>query len=77
MFVTHDAVNNFPPLPLRDEQVLVWVTSFSDEVTHAEHLDRLADSNRSRSAMRRLAVRCNETPMQQLRLRPTAHSPLH
>jgi hypothetical protein len=76
VFITHDAENNFPVLPLRDEHVLAWVTRFSDDAAHARHLDRLADSDRWRDALRRLAARSNRLPMQHLRLRPTAHSQL-
>lgn len=76
VFTTHDADNNFPALPLRDEHVLVWITRFPDDAAHTRHRKRLASSDDWRDALRRLAARSNQLPVQRLRLRPTAHSQL-
>lgn len=76
LFTSHEAENNFPALPLRDEHVLVWITRFSDDAAHAAHRERLAGSDDWRDAMRQIAVRSNQLPMQHLRLRPTPRSQL-
>lgn len=75
-YATHPAENNFPVLPLRDEHVLVWITRFADDAGYAEHRNVLAESPAWRDTLRRLAIRSDRLPMQQLRLRPTDRSRL-
>lgn len=73
-YTTHLAENNSSVLPLRDEHVLVWITRFADDAEYAEHRNMLADSAAWRDTLRRLAVRSDRLPMQQLRLRPTVRA---
>lgn len=57
VFATHDADNNFPALPLRDEHVLVWITRFADDAAHNRHQKRLDRSADWRNALTRLEAR--------------------
>lgn len=75
-FVTHAAENNFTALPLREENVLVWVTRFADPEAATRHRARLDSSPRWNDALAQLAERGNGLPMQQLRLQPTPASRL-
>jgi hypothetical protein len=76
-FATHEAENNFPALPLRDEHVLVWVTRFPDDEAYANHRAALtASPTWHDDVCHRLAARSSRLPMQQLRLRPTDRSHL-
>lgn len=76
VYATHDAENNFPALPLRDEHVLVWVGRFPDDDSYETHRKSLADSPGWSRALKQLATRSNRLPMQHLRLRPTDRSQL-
>jgi len=76
ILTTHHAENNFPPLALRDEHVLVWVTRFPDDAAHAAHQGRLANSDAWHDAQRHLAGRSKPLRVQRLRLRPSVGSQL-
>lgn len=76
VFTTHDAPNNFPVLPVRDEHVLVWITRFRDDAAHTQHQEQLDGSTDWNDALHQLALRNTQLPIQQLRLRPTACSQL-
>jgi hypothetical protein len=41
-FVTEESPNNFPPLPVRPEHVLVWITAFADDAAYARYRQRAA-----------------------------------
>jgi quinol monooxygenase YgiN len=73
---THAAENNFPVLPLRDEHVLVWISTFPSDQAYDDHQARLANAAGWSAAMARLATRTSATPIQHLRLRPTDRSQL-
>ena len=48
-FVSEESANNFPPLPVRPEHVLVWVASFPDAAAYARYRAHLeADPRWSR-----------------------------
>jgi hypothetical protein len=70
-FATEPAENNFPALPLRDENVLVWVVRCADDGALGRHREALATS----PVEARLSVGRRHPP-QRLRLRATAASHL-
>lgn len=76
VFGTHDAENNSPALPLRDEHVLVWVSRFSHDERYARFRAALDGSPAWRAVLRQLGARSNRLPMQHLRLRPSDRSQL-
>jgi quinol monooxygenase YgiN len=76
VYVTDQAENNFPALPLRDENVIAWLNRFDDDAAYAEHRARLAASATWRDVVRPALERGARRPVQQLRLRPTALSQL-
>ena len=45
-FVSEESANNFPPLPVRPEHVLVWVASFADDAAYARYRERAASDPR-------------------------------
>jgi hypothetical protein len=73
-YVTEPSPNTYPALPVRDEDVFVWLTLFDDEADHARRLaelERLAVwRDRTAPALARRLDGQTET----LRLRPTARS---
>jgi hypothetical protein len=76
VLVTDPAENNFPALPLRDENVVVWVNRFDDDDAHATFRDRLAQSSAWRERVLPELMQTAKADLQQLRLRPTAGSHL-
>ncbi len=75
VFVTDPSDNNFPALPLRQEDVLVWVTRFADDPAWAEHHQHLASSPIWQDEVIPWLA-ATSRPSQELRLRPTAGSQL-
>ena len=77
-FVTESSANNFPALPIREnEHVLVWFMGFPDQAAYERHTLALSRSRRWRSEIAgELARRLKGTP-EVLRLQPTARSLLH
>ena len=70
-FVTEKHPNTFPALPVREKaNVFVWFSSFHDQMTYANSLDR------TRSVANELMARLNGRP-EILRLLPTPRSRLH
>lgn len=76
VFETFPAENNFPALPLRDETVLVWLTTFADSASYDEHRRSLASSAIWRDQIQPEIDRISVAPPQLLRLSPTARSAL-
>ncbi len=73
-FVTENSPNNFPALPVREnENVFVWFSAFAGADAHRAHLDRLSRSTPWQSASARLRAKLKADP-QILRLSPTARS---
>jgi len=73
-FVTEESPNNFPPLPVRPEHVLVWVASFADDAAYARYRERAASDPRwARDIAPTLAQRL-VWPADAHRLRPAARS---
>jgi quinol monooxygenase YgiN len=76
VFVTEPAANNFPALPLRDENVVAWVARFADDDAYARHRDRLSASRAWRGSVQPQLLATASGPAQELRLRPTRRSHL-
>jgi NIPSNAP len=76
VFTTHVADNDFPGLPLREENVLVWVFRATDDSSYSSHREELGRSPGWLGATQSVEARGNGLPMQHLRLRPTAGSRL-
>ncbi|QYN20816.1 NIPSNAP family protein [Amycolatopsis sp. DSM 110486] len=76
VFVTDPSVNNFPALPLREENVVVWINCFDDDAAYRAHHTRLAASAGWCEHVLPVLEHSAGLPMQQLRLRPTAGSHL-
>lgn len=73
-FVTEESPNNFPPLPVRPEHVLVWVAAFPDAVAYARYRERIdADPRWSRDVAPVLQQRLI-WPADAHRLAPAARS---
>jgi NIPSNAP len=73
-YVSEHSPNTYPALPVRDEDVFVWMTLFVDEADHAR---RLAELERSPAWRDRLAPALAgrlDGHAETLRLRPTARS---
>jgi hypothetical protein len=77
-FVTESSANNFPALPIREnEHVLVWFMSFPDQAAYERHTAVLSRSPGWRNEISgKLARRLKGAP-EILRLSPTARSLLH
>ncbi len=76
MFVTDPSENNFPALPLREENVVVWINRFDDDDSYAAFQDRLTRSAAWRDRVLPALMPTAKQDLQQLRLRPTARSHL-
>jgi hypothetical protein len=76
VFVTDPSANNFPALPLREENVVVWINRFDDDGAYQGHRASLAASAGWCERVLPELERTARLPMQQLRLRPTAGSQL-
>jgi hypothetical protein len=76
VFVTDPSPNTFARLPVRDDNVLVWVSRFDSDADLAAHRETLARSpSWTTSVLPRLRADLITEP-QELRLRPTARSQL-
>ncbi|MGI8678835.1 MAG: NIPSNAP family protein [Jatrophihabitans sp.] len=75
-FVTEPSENNFSPLPLRDEHVIVWINRFDNDDDHAIFASRLARSTVWRDRVLPALEQTAKLELQQLRLRPTLRSHL-
>jgi hypothetical protein len=76
-FVTEDSPNNFPALPVRDdENVLVWFSRFRDKAAYARSVAALAESPRWRDEISQELLRCLKSDPEILKLSPTARSQL-
>lgn len=67
--VTEDGPNNYPPLPVRDETVFVWVARVPDEAAVERHRQGVRDSPAWRDLLRHL-----DGEPEVLTLSPTARS---
>jgi quinol monooxygenase YgiN len=76
-FVTDNSENNFPGLPVREEEnIFVWFSNFRDEASYADHEAGLSKSQRWLGEVsQRLARWLKRTP-EVLRLSPTERSRL-
>jgi hypothetical protein len=74
VLVTDPGENNFPVLPVRGENVIGWISRFSDDAAYHRHLAALDASAQWRQAV--LPQLLAHARLQQLRLRPTAKSRL-
>jgi quinol monooxygenase YgiN len=76
-FVTEDSTNNFPALPVREnENVFVWFAGFPDQAEYENYVAALADSKLwNEEISKSLMQRQTRTP-DQLRLSPTSGSRL-
>lgn len=75
-FVTEPAENTFPSLPVRTENVFVWLTVFTDEAHRKEHERRLALSPVWQLKVLPDLTQRLGAPTEHLRLAPTARSRL-
>lgn len=76
VLTTHEAENDFPALPIRDEHVLVWVSRFANDRGLEACRSRLQESTEWQTVLAGLARRGNGLAMQRLRLQPTDGSRL-
>jgi hypothetical protein len=76
VFVTELAENNFPALPVRAENVIVWVTRFADDAAWSRSRKEIAGSRIWQNDVLPVLLQATTRPLQQLRLRPTARSQL-
>lgn len=74
-FVTEKSANNFPALPVREEEhVLVWFMRFEDRAAYERHAVVLSRSQRWRSEVSEELRRRLKGAPEVLRLSPTARS---
>ena len=76
-FVTEDSTNNFPALPVREnEKALVWFAGFQDQAAYDQYIAALSQSKTwNDEILESLKQRQIRTP-DQLRLSPTSRSRL-
>jgi quinol monooxygenase YgiN len=74
VLVSDPGENNFPVLPVREENATVWISRFSDDAAYHRHLAALDASAQWRQAV--LPELLAHARLQRLRLRPTAKSRL-
>ena len=76
-YVSETSPNNFPRLPIREQdRVFVWVSVFPDVAGYEHALERLARSKEWQAASARIRERLKAEP-EVLRLQPTPRSELH
>ena len=73
-YITEHSPNNYPALPVRDENVFVWMTLFGDAADHARRLAELEGSPGWRDRVAPALARRLDGQTETLRLRPTARS---
>lgn len=76
VLVTDPSENNFPALPLRIENVVVWIMRFADDEAWHLHRDALVASSAWQDEVLPVLMATASQPLQELRLRPTAGSQL-
>ena len=77
LWVSHhseESANNFPPLPVRPEHVLVWVASFADDAAYARYRERSASDPRWARDIAPALMQRLIWPADVHRLRPAARS---
>lgn len=72
-YVTETTANNYPPLPVRPDRVLVWFTRFEDRADYDSHMKSLYSSARWNSVAKRLRSKLQSAP-DVLLLQPTPRS---
>ena len=76
-YVSESSANNFPQMPLREnERVFVWFSSFANEAAFERYQRNLAASKTWPLIGTRLSA-WTDQPIETLRLKPTARSLLH
>jgi len=76
-FVTEDSANNFPALPVREnENVFVWFGGFPDQAEYENYVAALAKSKLWNEEISKSLTRRQTRTPDQLRLSPTARSRL-
>jgi hypothetical protein len=77
-FVTESAANNFPALPVReDEHVFAWFSRFRDRAAYERHVATLGRSRKWCEGVEDGLAPRLERPPEVLRLSPNARSLLH
>jgi len=76
-YVTEHSANTFPALPVREEEVFVWLAMFADEDNHARSMSELERATGWREVVLPALGGYLEGPVELLRLTPTARSLLH
>ena len=75
-FVTETAPNNYPPLPVREQdRVFVWVSRFSDQADYERRLAALSELPEWKNVADALRAKLKSAP-EVLRLQPTLRSQL-
>jgi len=76
-FVTEDSANNFPALPVREnENVFVWFAGFEDQAAYDQHLAALSQSKTWNDEILESSQQRQIRTPDQLRLSPTSRSRL-
>jgi len=76
-FVTEDSANNFPALPVREnENVFIWFAGFPDQAAYEHHLATLANSKVWNEEILKSPTKHQKRAPDQLRLSPTRRSRL-
>jgi quinol monooxygenase YgiN len=76
-FVTEDSANNFPALPVREnENVFIWFAGFQDQAAYDQHVAALANSKVWTDEILQLLTQQQARTPDQLRLSPTRRSRL-
>ena len=77
-YVTEHSANTFPALPVREgEEVFMWLAMFADEDDHRRTMSVLERSNGWRDVVLPALRGYLDSPVETLRLTPTARSLLH
>lgn len=76
-FVTEDSANNFPALPVREnEKVFIWFAGFPDQAAYEHHIATLAKSKLWNEEISKSLTRRQSRRPDLLRLSPTTRSRL-
>jgi hypothetical protein len=74
-FVTESSTNNFPALPVREnERVFVWFSLFKDDAAYAQHVSELLKSQKWRNEISESITRYLKRSPEIHRLTPTSRS---